>query len=399
VDASAGTPTPSTSHEQALERLRKLELVTEAALTHLALDELFEELLTRTRDILAADTCAVLLLEGDELVARAAKGLEEEVEQGVRIPLGQGFAGRVAAERRPVIIDDLNHAHVVNPLLREKGIKSMLGAPLIVSDRVLGVIHVGTLRARLFTPDDVELLELAADRIARGLEKALVHDELIRLDRLKSSFIALASHELRTPAAAVHGLAATLHHRHGELEPETVEELTRVLYEQSDRLARLTEQLLDLSRLDASEIEIKPERMRVRDAIEKLVRALGRHHADVRIDVPAELEVNADQLAFEHVLSNLLVNAVRYGAPPVAVSAEQRDRHFRLAVEDSGEGVPRDLVPHLFEWFQRGPIAREKGGSGLGLAIARAYAKAHGGELLYEPERRGARFVLVLPQS
>lgn len=84
--------------------------------------------------MLDADTCAVLLLdeERQELVARAAVGIEEEVERGVRIPYGRGFAGRVVAERRPVILDDVDHADVLNPILREKGIKSLLGVPLLV---------------------------------------------------------------------------------------------------------------------------------------------------------------------------------------------------------------------------------------------------------------------------
>src|SRR5438067_5214009 len=105
---------------QDADRLRRLQALTDAALAHLELDALLPTLLLRTREILEVDTCAVLLLdEGtNELVARAAVGLEEEVEQGVRIPVGCGFAGRVAADRRPVILDDVDHGQVLNPILR-----------------------------------------------------------------------------------------------------------------------------------------------------------------------------------------------------------------------------------------------------------------------------------------
>jgi GAF domain-containing protein len=94
---------------------------------------LLAALLDRIADALESDTCAFLLLDEDsgDLVARAAKGIEEEVEQRVRIPLGKGFAGRVAADRRAVIIEDVDHADVLNPILREKGIKSLLGVPLV----------------------------------------------------------------------------------------------------------------------------------------------------------------------------------------------------------------------------------------------------------------------------
>ena len=157
-----------------VERLRRIQLVTDAALTHLDLNDLLAELLVRIRDVLGADTAAVLLRDElrNELVARAAVGLEEEVERGVRIPIGGGFAGRIAAERRPIVLDDVDHADVLNPILREKGIKSLAGVPLVFGNEVLGVLHVGTLTPREFTKDDVELLEVVADRVAVAIEHA-----------------------------------------------------------------------------------------------------------------------------------------------------------------------------------------------------------------------------------
>ena len=120
---------------------------------------------------------------------------------------------------------------------------------------------------------------------------------------------------------------------------------------------------------------------------------------NVRIDIPPDLEAIVDPDAFDRVVSNLIVNALRYGDAPVRVYAEQPDRYFRLSVEDSGPGVPREFVPQLFERFTRGRRAQEgPSGAGLGLAIALQYAQAHGGELLYEDaEPHGARFKLVLP--
>ena len=151
-----------------------VQSVTDAALAHLELEALLDVLLERIRDILGADTAAILLLDesAGELVARAAKGLEEEVERGTRIPMGGGFAGRVAAERRPIAIADVDHANVLNPLLREKGVKSLLGVPLAVQSRIIGVLHVGTLTPRDFTADDALLLQLVGDRAALGIDHA-----------------------------------------------------------------------------------------------------------------------------------------------------------------------------------------------------------------------------------
>src|SRR5215469_8254443 len=115
------------------DRLRDIQSITDAALARLDDHDLLDELLDRTRDALQADTAAVLLLDSPsgQLIATAAAGLEEEVRQGVRIPVGRGFAGRIAAERRPVILDHVDHSTVLNPILWAKGIKSMMGVPLV----------------------------------------------------------------------------------------------------------------------------------------------------------------------------------------------------------------------------------------------------------------------------
>ena len=163
-------PDPQSITER-LERLERIEAVTDTALSSLDVDELLVTMLDRVLELLDADTAAVLLLDdaGNELLARAARGLEEEVRQGVHLPIGHGFAGRIAAERRPIILDRVDSTTVANPILWEKGIRAMLGAPLLSSDGPLGVIHVGTIRDRRFDEGDVELLQLAAERIAGAL--------------------------------------------------------------------------------------------------------------------------------------------------------------------------------------------------------------------------------------
>src|SRR5438874_3651711 len=146
-------PRPSATLDVETEARLKLQPIVDSALAHLELDALLDELLARIQEALEVDTCVILLLdqETNELVATAARGLEEEVERGVRVPLGAGFAGRVASERQPVVLDDLEHAEVVNPLLREKGLRALLGAPLLAHGEVLGVVHVGSLEPREFS--------------------------------------------------------------------------------------------------------------------------------------------------------------------------------------------------------------------------------------------------------
>jgi signal transduction histidine kinase len=381
----------------ARERIEHVQAVTDAALAHLEVNELLQVLLPRIRDILQTDTCAVLLLDEhtNELVARAALGIEEEVEQGVRIPLGAGFAGRVAAEARPMVID-VDAYQVFNPILRDKGIKSMLGVPLLVRGCGLGVLHVGTLTPRRFTRAEVDLLQLVAERVALAIERARVHEEIVQLDQLKLNFVAIASHELRTPATSVYGILKTLADRGKELDEELREELLRVGVEQGERLRRLLEDLLDLSHLDARAISVEPRAVVLKSALADVVRGALPTADAVELDIPDDLAAVVDPRVLERVVSNLVANAARYGAPPIRIAAKQRDRHLRVSVEDAGPGVPKELEGRVFDRFARGT---GETGHGLGLAIARAYAQAHGGDLVYDPGGRGARFELILPQE
>jgi signal transduction histidine kinase len=377
-------------------RIESIQAVTDAALAHLEVDELLSVLLPRIRQILDTDTCAVLLLDEatNELVARQALGIEEEV--GVRIPVGGGFAGRVAATKEPVIIDDLDHYPVLNPILRQKHLRSMLGVPLLVGGKAIGVLHVGTLQSRAFDEEDTELLQLVAARVALAVERAQLHEETVALDQLKLNFVAIASHELRTPATSVYGVFATLNERGDSLPPEVRDQLMQVGFEQAERLRRLLEELLDLSRLDSRAISVDPKPIVLRSALTQIVETALPDQPGIELRVPEDLAVIADPLVLDRVVSNLLLNASRYGSPPITIDAEQRDRHLRVYVEDRGHGVPEELRPRLFERFAR---AESSSGSGLGLAIARAYARAHGGDLVYHAGESGARFELIVPQS
>ena len=156
----------------AQDQLDNFRTVTDSKLGRLDVENLLIELLERVRGILDADTAAVLLLDKDsgDLVARAACGIEEEVRQGVRVPVGIGFAGRIARSKEPVRLDRVDSTTVANPILWEKGIRTMLGVPLLVAEEVIGVLHVGRLEDRRFVVSDVELLQVVAERVAGAVQ-------------------------------------------------------------------------------------------------------------------------------------------------------------------------------------------------------------------------------------
>jgi signal transduction histidine kinase len=232
------------------------------------------------------------------------------------------------------------------------------------------------------------LFAAMADRCAE-LERAL--EELRRADALKGEFISVASHELRAPIAVVHGIAVTLHGREHELGEERRLMLVAALVEQSGRLRELTEQLLDLSRLEAGTPPGEQHAFHPREAVDALLPRIAPERLDdVEVEIDPAEELRCDEAAFERVVGNLVTNALEYGLPPVRVGAACDDHgRFLLSVEDRGPGVEPEFVPQLFDRFTRGAGAQGGGlrGAGLGLAIARRYAESLGGE----------RFVLDLP--
>jgi serine phosphatase RsbU (regulator of sigma subunit)/anti-sigma regulatory factor (Ser/Thr protein kinase) len=185
--------------------LAELQRITESPRSHPTPDDILAQLLELITEILESDTAAFLMLDEDRdvLVARAAKGIEEGVRRGVRIPVGGGFAGRIAAERRPIAIDDVDHADILNPLLRDRGIKSLLGVPLELDGRMIGVLHVGTVTRREFTDADAELLTKAAERAARAVDQAQAYEERLLAQVLQRQL--LRSRLLDIPGVEISG--------------------------------------------------------------------------------------------------------------------------------------------------------------------------------------------------
>ena len=184
-----------------------------------------------------------------------------------------------------------------------------------------------------------------------------------------------------------------------DLPDEQVHALLRQLVVQTDRLRDLADQLLDLSQIESGSAAGPPERFDPLERMEELLpRIAGDRTADVRLVAEPGQVLEVDPVAFDRVAANLILNALRYGAPPVEVRVEQSC----LSVEDRGPGVAPEFVPRLFERFSRSDESRRSAapGAGLGLSIASAYANALGGELAYEPAHpRGARFTLSLPAA
>lgn len=269
--------------------------------------------------------------------------------------------------------------------------------------RVQSEIVTGTLRQHYFA------ITVAAVRAGDTTGAVVVlHDitELRRLERVRRDFVANVSHEFRTPLTAIQGFAETL--LAGAIDDSVNRtRFLEIILEHSRRLARLTEDLLVLSKMDADRLELEIQQLRVSQLIESCLETAQRRAAekDLRISVnlPQSLpDIAGDRRRLAEVLQNLLDNAIQYTLPggQITVSAEPQDDEVILTVSDTGIGIPKVDQPRIFERFYRVDVARsrEAGGTGLGLAIAKHLVEVHGGRLWVDSEvGRGSQFHFSVP--
>ena len=269
--------------------------------------------------------------------------------------------------------------------------------------RVQSEIVTGTLRQHYFA------ITVAAVRAGDTTGAVVVlHDitELRRLERVRRDFVANVSHEFRTPLTAIQGFAETL--LAGAIDDSVNRtRFLEIILEHSRRLARLTEDLLVLSKMDADRLELEVQQLRVSQLIESCLETAQRRAAekDLRISVnlPQSLpDIAGDRRRLAEVLQNLLDNAIQYTLPggQITVSAEPQDDEVILTVSDTGIGIPKVDQPRIFERFYRVDVARsrEAGGTGLGLAIAKHLVEVHGGRLWVDSEvGRGSQFHFSVP--
>jgi two-component system phosphate regulon sensor histidine kinase PhoR len=269
--------------------------------------------------------------------------------------------------------------------------------------RVQSEIVTGTLRQHYFA---ITVAAVLAGETTGAV--VVLHDitELRKLERVRRDFVANVSHELRTPLTAIQGFAETL--LAGAIDdPQNRTRFLEIILEHSRRLARLTEDLLMLSKMDAERLELEIRRLSVSQLIESCLETAQRRatEKDLRISVnmPQRLpDIAGDRRRLAEVLQNLLDNAIQYTLPggQIMVSAETGEDEVIVTVSDTGIGIPKADQPRIFERFYRVDVARsrEAGGTGLGLAIAKHLVDVHGGRLWVESEvSQGSQFHFSVP--
>ena len=401
--------------ETAAGLLRRVQSIVDVALGRLALDDMMRELLERIRGVLGVERAVVLLLDEEEnvLVVRAAKGFESEVEQRVRVPIGSGLAGRVAAERRPIAMADIESDEAIGHHALEAGIRSLLDVPLVVGGRVIGVISIGSKNRRVFATTEIELLEVAAERIAVAIDgaRAYAAEQRARAaaeaaNRAKDEFFAMLSHELRTPLGAILSWAHLL--RSGRLDAAGTARAVQTIDRNARLQAQLINDLLDVSRIAAGKLELDLGVVDPASVVEAALSAVRPEADAAGLVVDAAIDhslgaLRADPDRLHQVMSNLLSNAIKFTprGGRIEIRLERAGSAATIAVNDTGPGIAADLLPHVFERFRQGegPATRRHGGLGLGLTIVRHLVELHGGTVEVESpgELGGATFIVRLP--
>jgi K+-sensing histidine kinase KdpD len=339
----------------------------------------------------------ICLVDDDGMVYVAASdpAISPEVA-AARVPVGTGLSGRVIATGELIYSTDIDTDRRVDPALRRlgsnAGMRSYLAVPLVCMGRVIGVLQVDSTEIDAFDIEDLQVLEGLAVQVAGAIESARRHEEIMRLEQLKSDFIARVSHELRTPLTIVSGFTETLL-AHGDSFDQTQRGLMLERMQAGmRRLTSLVEELLTVSGYEAGVISPQPIELHVVDVLEDVRSAVGDNADRIAINCAKDLNVVADPRLLRHTLSLLVDNALKYaGEAELQGERELATDEIVIDVRDHGPGVPKFLGNRVFERFTRGDS--NKPGMGLGLPLARMLAGGCGGRLeLLTPADGGALF-------
>ncbi len=332
---------------------------------------------------------------------------------GYRQKISDGVIGWVAAHGQLLLVNDVREEPRFLAYTY-RATRSELAIPIKVGQEIIGVLNVEADAVHAFDETDVTVLEILCDQLGVAIKNAQLYDELKKsnaklteLDRMKSDFLGIVSHDFRSPLASIVLAGQALLRRSGPFDQQRVNEYLQVIVDQATRLNYLAEDTLSIAKLESGQLSyhfniVNLDRL-IRDAA-ALVNFTGRHTFECSVD-PAVAFARGDQAKLRQVVQNLLTNAVKYsprgGSIRVRAKAYTEDQVV-VSVQDEGIGIPADQSDRLFRKFSRinTESAREIKGSGLGLWICREIVRAHGGTIWVEStEEKGSTFSFTLKKA
>lgn len=408
------------------DRAERGALMTEIAskVRHsLDVEEVLNATVTALGRAAQVDRCFIRLVDEESPSGELAGTRYEWVSSGTRSLQGETnvhfpISTIAAAERTTTWSDDImEDERLLRPdspaspkQLVEQQIRAALATPLAWGDELLGVVAFNTKTPRKWSEADIALIEAAAREVSIALNHATrftkaiqTADKLRQVDELRSDFVAMVSHELRSPMTVVAGIADILKKRQAALTPEQRGELIDTLGREARRLTRLVSEVLDLEAIEQGGMELQLGEVDLATLAREAVTDAG---AAERIDLSVgrgDAMVVADSDRVKQVLLNLISNAVKFtpDQSTISVSVSPQQGSVLVAVVDKGPGISEENQPRLFQRFSRleGPGGVRMPGSGLGLYLSRSIIEAHGGDIWVDSEPgKGSTFAFRLPR-
>ena len=398
--------------ERATHRLASLYEAGKAMSQSLSLQATCDVAVTQAARMTGARACLLFLHDplSDDFAAVAACGVPPERFQQLRFSMGIGYHGQVVQNAQPALVADIAEAVGVEEVLAGLRARCALIAPLVSNESVIGTLtaldHDG---GSEFTAEDQEVLKMLASQATIAVTNAILYERTKELDRLKSEFVAVVSHEVRTPLTSIKGSLELLGDDRFHTLPGPQKELLSICQANTERLISLINDILDFSKLESSRLSLNVEPMDVGrvliEAVENIrnLAAMKGIEIDVRID-PATEAIEADPMRVGQVATNLIGNAIKFSPEKgkIEVFASGDAGSVTVSVKDYGRGIAQRDLSRLFQRFAQldSSTTRRAGGTGLGLVISKGIVEQHGGKIWVESALgKGSTFSFSLPRQ
>ncbi len=395
--------------------LRKLTQISRMLSSTLDLNQVLQIILDTVAEALNAESTSILLEDPrtGELYFAAATGTPVEELRKIKVPIEGSIAGTIYRKQQVEIVNDFQkdkrHFKGVDEKI-EHVTRSLMGAPMLVRQRCIGVLEVVNKREGLFTTEDAAILTDLAAQAALAIENARLvatlreaNQRLAQLDKLKSDFISIASHELRTPLGLILGYASFLQEQVSADMSAQVEMVLRA----ATQLQTLIETMTNLQYLESGTLQPKREELVLQDILSEVVMQ-WRPMAESKKQVlrerypPKPVRMTADRAMLSTIVANVLSNAIKFtpAGGTIEVALALQTNYAAVSISDTGPGIPKESLTRVFEPFYQVEehLTRRHEGLGLGLAVAREMVESHGGRIWAESVLgRGSRVTFTLP--
>ena len=379
---------------------------------HMELDGCLKTSMDKVTDLLDVEIGSLMLLdkENQELSIKVAKGLSQNVINNAKTKVGEGISGWVARNKEALLIKDIGKDKRFRKRNGKYHNNSLLSVPLLAADEVLGVINVNNKAGKgVFKASDLDKLKEISTHISNAINKALKYEDVKRLSQIKLDFVSTVSHELRSPLSSVkEAVNLLLDKIPGRINPDQEKFLT-ISKNNLDRVLRLIDELLDISKLEAGKLDMKRNLQDIcsvaRHVYDTLKIEADKKNIKLNLKMPdGEVRMWFDFDQITRVFMNLLGNSVKYTQESgiVNIKLEDLGRFVQVSIIDNGQGIAEDDLDKVFDKFYSVVKAKSSGvkSTGLGLPIAKEIIELHRGRIWVASQLgRGARFSFTLPKD